>query len=376
MFLQDVVAETYLQEHSPQSLRENESVLIPDGVSDLLTLQTRIRAVEKIMMEELKRRVRQKNLTEGTGYSALDVGTYAKIETRKKVTELKEESMLDHNTWRKKPKIRLLMKDIPLDRNVDDRHSKYWKREHRRTDDHMLELCETNDHEQVSAPIEDVIVCHLSDNSGRYLNYSSELDIEKELGVDKLELSKTVREKNEDDKRRRILERLVSDGQKLAILKMALQDLKKKTETKKKSKQGNDFEYETVKRHIEEVEEAVMQQASMNDQMAKNVEEGTSYSLDREIPMELEKYGHVETRRMSEQARRGSDQIGRLQFEVQNIQYILVKLAEENNIIVKNRISGKTGILLREFIQIGRTNSKRRRKLRVCGCSKPSTNED
>ncbi|KAL5098636.1 hypothetical protein RYX36_002963 [Vicia faba] len=373
----DVVIGTSLQEHSHQSLRESESVLIPDGVSELLTLQTRIRAVEKIMMEELKRRVRQKNLTtEGTGYSALDVGSYPKIDTRKKVTELKEESMLDHNTWRKKPKIRLLMKDIPLDRNVDDRHSKYWKREHRRTDDHMLELCETNDHEPVSAPIEDVIICHLSDNSGRYLNYSSELDIEKELGVDKLELSKTVREKNEDDKRRRILERLVSDSQKLAILKMALQDLKKKTETKKKSKQGNDFEYETVKRHIEEVEEAVMQQASTNNQMAKNVEEGTSSTLDREIPMELEKYGHVETRRITEQARRGSEQIGRLQFEVQNIQYILLKLAEENNIKVKNRISGKTGILLREFIQIGRVNSKRRRKLRVCGCSKPSTSED
>ncbi|CAL5195212.1 unnamed protein product [Lathyrus oleraceus] len=373
----DVVIGTSLQEHSHQSLRENESVVIPDGVSDLLTLQTRIREVEKIMMEELKRRVRQKNLTtEGNGYSALDVGTYPKVDTRKKVTELKEESTLDHNTWRKKPKIRLLMKDIPLDRNVDDRHSKYWKREHRRTDDHMLELCETNDHDSVSAPIEDVIICHLSDNSGRYLNYSSELDIEKELGVDKLELSKTVKEKNEDDKRRRILERLVSDSQKLAILKMALQDLKKKTETKKKSKQGSDFEYETVKRHIEEVEEAVTQQSSMNDQMAKNVEEGTSSSLDREIPMELEKYGHVETRRMTEQARRGSEQIGRLQFEVQNIQYILLKLSEENNITVKNRISGKTGILLREFIQIGRINSKRRRKLRVCGCSKPSTNED
>ncbi|CAK8539177.1 unnamed protein product [Lathyrus sativus] len=373
----DVVIGTSLQEHSHQSLRENESELIPDGVSDLLTLQTRIKEVEKIMMEELKRRIRQKNLTtEGTGYSALDVGSYPKIDTRKKVTELKEESMLGHNTWRKKPKIRLLMKDIPLDRNVDDRRSKYWKREHRRTDDHMLELCETNDHEPVSAPIEDVIICHLSDNSGRYLNYSSELDIEKELGVDRLELSKTVKEKNEDDKRRRILERLVSDSQKLAILKMALQDLKKKTETKKKSKQGNDFEYETVKRHIEEVEEAVMQQASTNDQMAKNVEEGTLSPLDREIPMELEKYGHVETRRMTEQARRGSEQIGRLQFEVQNIQYILLKLAEENNIKVKNRISGKTGILLREFIQIGRTNSKRRRKLRVCGCSKPSTNED
>jgi predicted nucleic acid binding AN1-type Zn finger protein len=177
------------------------------------------------------------------------------------------------------------------------------------------------------------MICHDSDNSSRrLLSYSSELDIEKELGVDKLELSKTVKEKT------------ASDSQKLAILKMALRDLKKKTETKKKSKQGNDFEYETVKRHIEEVEEAVMQQVRINDQLSKNIEDGTS-SLDREIP------------------RRGSEQIEKLQSEVQNIQYILQKLAEENNNKGKNKISRKTGILLR-------------RKLRVCGCSKASTDED
>lgn len=341
----DVVIETCLRKHSHQSARENEIVLIPDGVSDLLTLQTRIRAVEKIMMEELKRRVKQKSLTtESTPYSSLEIATYPKVENRKKEIELVEENVFDRNSWRKKPKIRLLMKDIPLDRNVDDQNSKYLKREHRRTNDHVLELCENNEHEPLSAPtVDHAMICHRSDDSGRYLNYSSELDIEKELGVDKLELSKSVKEKTEDDKRR-ILERLSSDGQKLAILKMALQDLKKKTETKKKSKQGNDIEYETVKRHIEEVEEAVMQQVSINDQMAKNVEEGAS-SLDREIP------------------RRGSEQIGKLQFEVQNIQYILLKLAEENNNKVKNRISRKTGILLR-------------RKLRVCGCSGPSTNED
>ncbi|KAK2371833.1 protein NETWORKED 1A [Trifolium repens] len=335
----DVVVETYRKEQSHESLRENESVLIPDGVSDLLTLQTRIRTVEKIMMEELKRRTKQKNMTtEATGYSSLEVATHPKFDNRKKVTELKEESMLDHNAWRKKPKIRLLMKDIPLDRNVDDQHSKYWKREHTWTNDYVLELCERG-----SAPIEDVMICHDSDNSSRrLLSYSSELDIEKELGVDKLELSKTVKEKTEDDKRS--LERLASDSQKLAILKMALRDLKKKTETKKKSKQGNDFEYETVKRHIEEVEEAVMQQVRINDQLSKNIEDGTS-SLDREIP------------------RRGSEQIEKLQFEVQNIQYILQKLAEENNNKGKNKISRKTGILLR-------------RKLRVCGCSKASTDED
>ncbi|XP_027193464.1 protein NETWORKED 1A-like [Cicer arietinum] len=358
----DVVIGTRLQEHSHQILREEESVSIPDGVSDLLTLQIRIREVEKIMTEELERRVKQKSLAaEATRYSTLEVAAYPKIDSRKKVTKLKEESIIEHNVWRKRPKIRLLMKDIALDHNADDSQSKYWKRDHRRSNDPVLELCET--HERGSTPLEDhAIISYPSENSGRYLNYSSELDIEKELGVDKLELSKSVKETTEDNKRR-ILERLASDGQKLAILKMALQDMKKKPEAMKKSKQGNnDIEYETVKRHIEEVEEAVMQQVSINDQLAKNVEERNS-PLDRD------------TRRVAEQARIGSEQIRRLQFEVQNIQYILVKLADDSNNKAKNRISRRTGVMLRGCIQIGRNNSKRRRKA-CCGWSRPSTKED
>lgn len=372
--------ETYLQENIHQKLRENESTLIPDGVSDLLSMQTRIRAVEKIMMKELERCVKEENLTanveagaltEVTGDSNLEVTTYPKIGNRKKVIKLKEDSTHDLNAWRTKPKIRLLMKDIPLDHNVDDPHSNYCKREHNRTNEHEGV---SEAYRRGSPPIEDTMACHQSENSGSFLNYSSELEIEK--GVDKLELSKSLKETTEDNKRR-VLERLASDGKKLAILKMALQDMKKKPEAKKKkSKQGNDIEYETVKRHMEEVEEAVMQQVGINDQLAKDIEESNS-SCEREIPMELEKCGPVQRRRVTEQARRGSEQIGRLQFEVQNIQYILLKLADEKNNKGNNRFSRPTGVLLRDFIQIGKKNSKRRRKVCICGsCSRPSTNED
>jgi hypothetical protein len=80
MFVEDVAIVTCLQKYSHQSARENESVLIADGVSDLLTLQTRMRPVEKIMMEELKRCVKQKNLTtESTPYSSLEIATYPKV---------------------------------------------------------------------------------------------------------------------------------------------------------------------------------------------------------------------------------------------------------------------------------------------------------
>ncbi|KAJ1384362.1 GNAT domain [Sesbania bispinosa] len=308
-------------------------------------------------MEELELQVKEENLTANDEAGALtgvaedtnlEVTSYPEIDNRKVVMELKEDATHDLNARRIKSENRFWMKDIPLDHNSDDPDSKYCKRDHCRADDHVLELCGTDEHEIISddhtrgsAPIEDFMTFHQSENSERCQNYSSELDIEKELGVDKLELSKTIKETPEDGKRK-ILERLASDGQKLAILKMALQDLKKKPEKKKKSKKVNEIEYETVKRHIEEVEEAVMQQAGINDQLAKDIEESIS-SLDRETSIELEKCGgHIQRRRITEEARRVSEQIGRLQFEVQNIQYILLKLADEKNNKGKSRSSRPT----------------------------------
>ncbi|KAL2349472.1 hypothetical protein Fmac_003472 [Flemingia macrophylla] len=377
----DVVTETCLQEYSHQSLRGNESTLMPNGVADLLSMQTRIAAIKKLMMKELERSVKEENLmanveakavTEMTEDSNI-VATYPKLVVKIK----KDNSTRDRNAWRTKSQKRLIMKDIPLDDYKDDQDfNKYYNREHSRSNDHLLELCEMDQHDvtdenkQESASIQDVITCHLF---GRYQNYSSELETEKELGVDNQELWKTRKPTSEDSKRK-ILERLASDSQKLAILKMTLHDLKKKPEAKKKSNMVNEIEYETVKRHIEDVEEAVMQQIGIYDQLAKDIEECTSSSSGT---MQLEKQGHTQRRRVTEQARRGSEQIGRLQFEVQNIQYILLKLSDMKNNKGKNRISRPTtGVLLKDFIRIGKTNSRRRRKGCACGCSRPSTNDD
>ncbi|KAG5070376.1 hypothetical protein JHK85_002753 [Glycine max] len=387
----DVAIETCLHEElSYQSLKGSESSLTPDGVADLLSMQTRIRVVEKFMMEELERRVKKESLTanvkaeavtEMNEHSNLEVGTYPEIDDRKVVMKIKKDnSKRGHNAWRTKSQKRLIMIDIPLDDYKDDPDfNKYGKRDHTRIDNHMLELCETDQHDvteenkQNSVSLEDVITCHESE---RCQNYSSELETEKELGVDKLELWKTRKETTSEDSKRKILERLASDSQRLAILKMTLQDLKKKPETQKKSSKVNEIEYETVKRHIEDVEEAVMKQIGIYDQLAKDTEECTSSSSDTST-MQLEKQGgQTQRKKLTEQARRGSEQIGRLQFEVQNIQYILLKLADVKNNKCKNKNSRPTGVLLKDFIRIGRKNSRRRRKGCVCGCSRPSTNED
>ncbi|RDX77045.1 Protein NETWORKED 1A, partial [Mucuna pruriens] len=381
--LKDAVIETCLQENGYQSLTDTKSTLIPDGVSDLLSMKARIRVVEKSMVEEIERLAKEENPGALTKVPNVEVSPYIENCNRKEDKVLEDVSTRDVNSWRTKTENGSLMKDIPLDHISDNPASKNCRRENSGTDDQMLELWETAEQDcrdssmdseamkQSSVPTEDVIAYHQSDNSGKFQNTSSELDAEKELGVDRLQLSRSIKERTQDGKRRKILERLVSDAQKLSALKMSVQDLKNKMETKKRGKKGDETEYERVRRQIEEVEGAVVKLADTNDQLTKDLEESAP-SLNRESSVELEK--SRQRKRVTEQARKGSEQIGRLQFEVQNVQYALLKLADEKS-KGKSRFTGKTVVLLRDFIHSGKRSSKKRNK-GFCGCSRPSTNED
>lgn len=375
----DYVIETCLGENINPSVIENNLML--DGVSDLIGMKARIRVVERCLVEEIERRVKEENLSS----KANPQKDYRKVEK-----QLKDENMFDLNTWRTKSQNGSLMKDIPLDQISDNPASKNCRRKNRGTDDGMLELWETAEQDcfddglmvgeamkRSSDPTEDVIMCHQSDNSGRCLNTSSELEAEKELGVDKLHLSKSIKDRTQDGKRRKILERLASDAQKLSTLNMSVQDLKMKMETKKRgNKKGVDTEYETVKRQIEDVEGAVVKLADTNDQLTKEIKESVP-SSSRETSVELEKSRQMQRKRVIEQARKGSEEIGRLQFEMQNIHYVLLKLSDEKKNKGKNKFSGKTVVFLRDFIHIGNKSSSSKRRSKGCfGGTSKTTNED
>lgn len=341
----------------------------------MIGLKARIRAVE--------RRVKKENLTTKAN-SGKD---YRKVE---KV--LKDENMFDLNTWRTKSENGSLMKDIPLDQISDNPASKNCRRKNSGTDDGMLELWETAEHDcfddglmvreamkRNSDPTEDIVTCHESDNnSGRCMNTSSELEAEKELVVDKLHMLKSIKDRTQDGKRRKLLERLASDAQKLNVLKMTVQDFRTKMETKKRSgKKGDNTEYEMVKRQIEDLDGAVIKLADTNDQLTKEIKQSVP-SSSRETSAELEKSRQNQRKRVMEQARKGSEEIGQLQFEVQNMHYVLLKLSDEKkNTGKKNKFSGKTVVFLRDFIHIGKkSSSKKHNKGCFCGSSKTSANED
>ena len=93
-----------------------------------------------------------------------------------------------------------------------------------------------------------------------------------------------------------------------------------------------------------------MQLVDINDQLTKGIEESPS-SLDGKTFEEVHQAEDIHRSLATEQAWKGLEKIGRLQFELQNIHYILLKMEDENKDKGKSGFSeSRTGILLRNFI--------------------------
>ncbi|CAL8130918.1 unnamed protein product [Prunus armeniaca] len=121
--------------------------------------------------------------------------------------------------------------------------------------------------------------CHTEAVKEHKNKYSpSESLVEKELGMDKLEISKRFTEPRQEGNKRRILERLDSDVQKLTNLQITVEDLKRKVNTIEKSKKGKGIEFENMKGQLEEADEAITKLFDVNKKLMKNVEDGPLFS--------------------------------------------------------------------------------------------------
>lgn len=198
--------------------------------------------------------------------------------------------------------------------------------------------------------------------------------------VDKLEVSRRFKEhRDEDGNKRKVLERLNSDVQKLTNLQITIEDLKRKVEITLQSRRGKAMiECETLKGQLMEAESAIQKLYELNGKLVKHIESKSEKSPTSES-------GETETmrrKRVSEQARRVSEKIGRLQLEIQKIQFVLLKLDDEND------SKGKMGftdtkskrVLLKDYLYGGgrtkATISSRRKKGHFCACVEPSTKGD
>lgn len=390
---------------SCQQTSEDQIITLSDGYTELQALQMRLKAVEKAIIEKerlamqekldanskLEAAMRQIEELKFMNTSRQGSGRRSKHVSRK--PEQDELGQGPNNLKQQKPKAEIyeeahemMTKDIMLDQVSESSSRGRRRRGATGSDDQMLELWESTDHSsiidlkvgkahKVATPAADfgeikAVKQHRSKNP------SIESLVEKELGVDRLEISKRFSESQRESSKRRILERLDSDAQKLANLQITVEDLKRKVEISEKSMKGKGIEYDTVKEQLEETEDALVKLFDANRKLATNAEEGSS-SFNGKSIVDPDESGSARRRRISEQARRMTERIGRLQLEVQKIQFLLLKLDDEKESKGRTRIAERrTRVLLRDYLYGGTRTALKRKKGRFCACVQPPTKGD
>ncbi|XP_022960387.1 protein NETWORKED 1D-like isoform X2 [Cucurbita moschata] len=393
VYKQEVKESDSLTSQHPESFQQPDSDQVHlDGLVELQGLNRRIQAIE-VAFEEYE------------GQTTLEkFNASAKLEKAlKEIEEIKSGQESGHltndksalrgqeryNRSHSKSEIseagnEVLTKDILLDRVSDRSSYGNSQRETATPGDRMLQLWESTDQDGsydwaagkapmvASSSTEYRWVGSTRRQSSKHP--SSEPLVEKELGVDKLEISKRLSDLPHEGNKRRILERLDSDVQKLANLQITVQDLKKKMDTTEKSKIEKGLEYDTVKEQVEEAEEAITKLYEMNLKLTKNVQDSFLVA-DGSSTLEPEENDSVQSRQISEQARKGSEKIGRLQLELKKLQFLIMKLDGEREARGKSKVLERSPrVLLRDYLYGGtRTKQKQKKKTPFCACMKPPT---
>nr|XP_019705178.1 protein NETWORKED 1D isoform X2 [Elaeis guineensis] len=199
------------------------------------------------------------------------------------------------------------------------------------------------------------------------------LVIEKELSIDKLEITKRVSESLQEWNKR-VLERLASDAQKLLGLQTSVEELKGKMESSQKGKRSLSFEYDTIRAKLKEAEGALLELIDITCKLTKKAKDYSVPSDD--MAVEHEELRNIGRRQISERARRGSERIGRLELELQKIQYILLKLEEEHENSRSKAADRRARVLLRDYLNGRRDGHKQQKKNPFCGFTRPKTKGD
>ncbi|CAA2941911.1 NETWORKED 1A-like [Olea europaea subsp. europaea] len=364
---------------------------VPNEFQDLQKLQVRIKEIGK-MMDEMNKSVLQRR----SNPNIKQADSMAEIEHLKQRRRSGRDNL--NNDLSNSPKLQKIktksiearngmrMKDIPLD-NVSDSTLHGVRRQGTvGADDQMLDLWETGESGNHGQTIgeslkqaykltdSDIVYDHF-EKLKRDTESCTDIEVEKELGVDKLELSTRYTEPSREMSSRKILERLASDGQKLESLQTTMQNLRRKLEMNRSTRKTMNVGFETVQEQLAEAEESVGQLVYLNGKLVKNIEE--SRSPDGRASPESKEAVKLSRKEVLEQAQKGSERIGRLQVELHKIQYVLTKLEDEKKSKGRGKfLRSKTSIILKDFIYYGRKNGGKRKKSPFCGCFKPSTSRN
>lgn len=336
---QDRELAVHLHEENPQEPMEDQNSPLPNGISDLKNLQNRIKEVEKVVVEQRNRLAMREIEEMKSNCSPVRVKGNQNEETGLRGKHFDGLKLRKIKSKKVKPRSGILLKDIPLDQICTRTGGADYKKRGSTETDIMYRQFE-NEEDQ-----------------------SSELQIEKELGVDKLEVP-------ESSNNRKILQRLGSNSTRLSSLQTNVQELKRKLEINKNGKKGKGIDFDMVKVQLQEVEESVAQMVDFHGLLKRNIEESPSHSNGDSLTEVVNNLN----------AQREFERIVRLQLEVEKIQCMMMKMEEDEKKSKgrKSRLSrtkSRTKIVLRSLIFYNGRRSSRGRRKKGCfsGCFRPSS---
>ncbi|XP_018679843.2 protein NETWORKED 1A-like [Musa acuminata AAA Group] len=369
---EDLPLVSYLHHGSCQS-GEGHKVLDVKGVPELEKLITKVEALQKMIIHIRSYRVQENfdadsNLEasskdvdglnnealagqcdvddEGQNVNEISRGKYGQM---MKDNKLEQESSYFH--------YRTICSDGPSRIDIDDQ---LWEAAERD--------CSNQKWKASTAAMEHGIESIEEENS-KYP--SSELVVEKELSVDRLEMPNRALV-SQQELSKMVLPRLQTDLRKLLDLETDVKDLKRKMESSQMGKLPASLGYNTIYPQLNDAEGAVIELIDTNNKLTNKAEElHSSDSMDTNSG----DGGSRRRRQIAEQARRESDKIERLELELHKIQYVLLKL-EEQHARKDTRVRDRSRILLKDIIYGRRDCGRKMKKNLFCGCMRPKTKGD
>ncbi|RWW63214.1 hypothetical protein BHE74_00029616 [Ensete ventricosum] len=239
--------------------------------------------------------------------------------------------------------------------------------------DQLWEAAETNCSKQVPETSTDAMEHDIEPVEEEKSEYpSSELMVEKELSVDKLEIPTRVLTSRQEWSKR-VLESLQTDARRLSDLKTNVKDLKRKMESSQMGKLPASSGYDTVKSQLEGAEGAVMELIDTNNKLTSKAEE---YHSTNGMGTKSAESSSTGRRQISTQSRKESEKVGRLELELHKIQYVMLKFEEEHVNRHTSAMDRRSRTLLSDYIYGRRDGRRQTKKSSFCGCMRPKTKGD
>ncbi|KAI4340208.1 hypothetical protein MLD38_025069 [Melastoma candidum] len=251
-------------------------------------------------------------------------------------------------------------------------------------DDRMLELWETSDASgnidlKVGKPLRvsrpDDLKSDDTQKDHKDPNCPGESRDDKKHVTDKQEIIENITEHKQVGSKRRLLERLNADAQKLTNLHITLNDLQRMVELIVWSEQQRGGEYDTIKSQLDEARATTAKLSQANTKLVKAVEKrfrSRHVKPTSEAPDDGESFIR---RRISEKARRGTEKVARLQSEAQKLQFLLLRLSEQKEEKARataKAVDRKPRVLLKDYLNSRSRSSSgggsQKQKAQFCAC--------